>query len=127
MRGERIKQSLLNFHKALQSLEKAVIKDSLSELEMAGAIQNFEFCYELCWKTLKKMAESEGRSAASPRKAFQYALESGFISDDSTWIKMIDDRNKTTHTYDQAIAEEIFHNIQEKYYSILKALYENIS
>lgn len=127
MKDERIKQSLINFQKALTSLQKAVTKDSLSELELAGAIQNFEFCYEICWKTLKKKAESEGRSVGSPKKAFQYALESGFISDESTWLAMINDRNQTTHTYDQATAEEIFKHIKENYYPALKKLYQEIS
>jgi len=127
LKDERVRQSLLNFGKALSSLEKAVKKENLSELEMAGAIQNFEICYEVCWKTLKKMAESEGRSAASPRTAFQYAFEARFITNEPIWVEMIKDRNLTTHIYDQATAEKIFQHIRENYFPALKKLYKIIS
>lgn len=118
--------SLLNFERALKNLGKAVKKKKLSELEMAGAIQNFELCYEVCWKTLKKMAEAEGRSVASPRKAFQYAFEAQFISKETVWVEMINDRNRTTHIYDQATAEEVFKHIRKNYYPALVKLYQKV-
>jgi len=126
LKDQRIKQSLQNFEKALTQLKTAVEKNSLTELERSGAIQNFEYCYELCWKTLKKMAEGEGRSAPTPRKAFQYALEAGLIQNEKIWVEMILDRNLTTHTYDEKIAEKVYQNIREKYYSALELIFKTL-
>jgi len=52
----RWKQRFNNFNKALERLEKASLlskSETLSELEIEGLIQRFEYIYELGWKTLQ--------------------------------------------------------------------------
>jgi uncharacterized protein with HEPN domain len=38
------------------------------------------------------------------------------------WMAMIQSRNKTSHTYNQAVANEIVEAITNKYYLLLKVL-----
>lgn len=45
-----------------------------SELEKAGAIQAFEICYELSWKTMKRILAYRGLEANSPREVFRLYL-----------------------------------------------------
>ena len=47
-------------------------------------------------------------AARSPREALRVALRLAWISDESFWLRMLDDRNRTSHTYNEAVAEEIF-------------------
>lgn len=126
MKNAKAQQSLQNFKKALDSLNTAVLKSTLSDLELAGAIQNFEFSYELSWKTLQKYGASLGRKIVSPREAFQFALEAGHINDEKLWLDMIEDRNETVHTYDRDSAERIFKEIKGRYFQALSKLYNNL-
>lgn len=127
MSKAKAKQSLQNFKKALDSLNGAIIKTELSDLELAGAIQNFEFSYELSWKTLQKYGDSLGRKIVSPREAFQFALEAGYIQDEKLWLEMIEDRNETVHTYDQTNAERIWKEIKKFYFNALLGLYQQLA
>jgi nucleotidyltransferase substrate binding protein (TIGR01987 family) len=73
-----------------------------------SAIQRFEFTYELVWKTLKAHLESKGTIAYSPRDNLREAFQQGMIDGNPLWLKTIELRNLTTHTYNEAIAEMIY-------------------
>ena len=56
---------------AFSRLEEAIsnVKD---QLDKDGAIQRFEFVFELLWKTLKDYAQDKGRlDANSPKRCLQ--------------------------------------------------------
>ncbi|MBI3017725.1 MAG: nucleotidyltransferase substrate binding protein [Deltaproteobacteria bacterium] len=127
MKTKTTQQSLENFKKALESLKNAVLKSSLSELELAGAIQNFEFCYELLWKTLQKHASTLGRRIITPREAFQFAHQAGLIEDEKLWLNMIEDRNETVHTYDQTNAEHVYQEIKNRYFPAFLDIFKKLS
>jgi hypothetical protein len=38
---------------------------------------------------------------------------------DKIWLKILEDRNKTSHTYEEESAIEIFNNIKNEYIYIL--------
>ncbi|RTL07094.1 hypothetical protein EKK58_02865 [Candidatus Dependentiae bacterium] len=58
-----------------------------TEQEKAGAIQAFEYTYELSWKTMKRFLHERGREANSPRVVFRFAALEGFIQDPELfWI-----------------------------------------
>ncbi len=89
---------LKQLEKALASFRLGVI-DKPSEIERDGAIQRFEYSFELSWKTLKTVLEYLGvEDCKSPRKALQAGLIQGFIKmdDREIWLAMLEDRN---HTY----------------------------
>lgn len=41
-----------------------------TEQEQAGAIQAFEYSFELAWKTLKRVLKHKGLEVGSPRDTF---------------------------------------------------------
>lgn len=78
-----------------------------------GAIQRFEYTYELAWKSLKRVLEIE---AASPdaidllsfRDLIRLGAERGLIEEPSEWFAFREDRNISSHTYDEAKAAEVY-------------------
>lgn len=59
---------------------------TVTEQEKAGAIQAFEYCFELVWKIMKKLLEERGRIANSPKETFRMAALEGFIQDVEVWF-----------------------------------------
>ena len=68
-------QSLINFEKALESLKKACEAPIEEERDMAGIIKNFEFVYELSWKSLKRKLEDEGQQTSTPKDVIRTAFK----------------------------------------------------
>ena len=91
-----------------QAFLKMAIEEARSDLEKAGAIQAFEICYELSWKTMKRILSYRGIEANSPREVFRLAAQEKLINELDSWFDFIEKRNLTTHVYNLKIAEEIF-------------------
>lgn len=126
-KDDRWRQRFRNYEKAYQQLEKAIPvfrKDPENFVLQAGLIQIYKFTFELAWKTLKDFLESEGFMVASPKSTIRQAYASGYIHEGDLWIKALNDRNLTTHTYEEHIVAEVLEAIQEKYFFLLKDLYE---
>lgn len=81
----RWKQRLENYSKALKQLESAVIlsrKRVLSDLQVQGLIQAFEFSHELAWNVMKDYFFFQGNSnITGSRDASREAFQVGLISD----------------------------------------------
>ncbi len=122
----RWKQRFDNFKKALAQLNEAEElsrQRPLSPLENQGLVQAFEFTYELAWNTLRDFLMSKGvqgliGSKDTAREAFKVQL----ITDDKGWTMMLRDRNRSSHTYNQATAEEIVAQIHGRYVSLFLQL-----
>ncbi|HEX6981601.1 MAG TPA: HI0074 family nucleotidyltransferase substrate-binding subunit [Balneolaceae bacterium] len=113
--------------KALSTLEE-ILNEDFSLIVRDAAIQRFEYTFETIWKATKVyLSEEEGIIANSPKAVFREALTSGLLSDKQveTALKMTDDRNLTTHTYVEEVAQQIFEKLP-KYYKLMKQLFEQI-
>ncbi len=126
---DRWLQRFQNFEKAFNSLTESIealqnepdndfIKDSV--------IQRYEYTIELGWKTLKDYLEYEGfLDISSPKKVVRLGLKEGYLKDDM-WIMALNDRNKTSHAYDEEMSKEVIEEITEKYYYLLRDLVETL-
>ncbi len=129
----RWEQRFSNFTKALLKLDQAIIyinknlisqldelqilENVLDEIIKEGLIQRFEYTHELAWNVMKDYAEYQGNyeiggSRDATREAFQLQL----ISNGQIWMDMIISRNKSSHTYNEATANEIYSKIISEYY-----------
>ena len=64
-------------------------------------------------------AEYQGNNnVGGSRDATREALQLKIIEDGEIWMDMIQSRNKTTHTYNEATANEIYHKILEEYFPL---------
>lgn len=79
---------------------------------IAGAIQNFEFTYELCWKFMRRWLEvnlgSTYVEGVSRRELFRLAHQSRLIDEVDDWMLYHRARNQTSHVYDPKVAQEVY-------------------
>ncbi len=96
-------------------------------IQKAGLIQFFEISFELAWNVIKDYLEEQGFiEIKSPRGALKKAFETGLIADGHSWMQLLDDRNITSHAYDEATVDMIEGLIRQKYYPLLKQLYDTL-
>jgi nucleotidyltransferase substrate binding protein (TIGR01987 family) len=94
-----------------------------------AAIQRFEFTFELVWKTLQLYLEHEGLESGGPRAVLKRAFVMRLIPDQDeadVWLRMLDDRNLTSHAYDETLAVRIYTRIVQDYAPRLAQMAEKI-
>ena len=96
----QFEQAVGKLSDALEQKKNEYIRDS--------SIQRFEVTFELAWKAIKAFLEEQGITAYSPRECMKGALKTGLIEDNPDWLRMIELRNLTSHTYNEEVAEEIY-------------------
>ena len=107
---DRAKEEKARFSmiKNLDKLEKAQATferfrvDMKTDRDQAGAVQAFEFCYELAWKVMKAALEDRGLQTESPKDTFRKAALENIVQDPEIWFFFQKIRNITVHTYEQA-------------------------
>lgn len=119
----RWRQRFDQFDKSFALLESAMTIGKMTVIERAGLIQFFEMAFEQSWKLLKDFQEAEGFTIASPRQAIKQAFQSGLVTDGHAWISALEDRNLTTHTYNEQTADLVEQKIRNDYFPLLKSLH----
>lgn len=111
---ERLRQRIVIARKALSTLEEVLEIHAPSKIERDAAIQRFEYSFEAVWKAVKQyMLDVEGLDIGSPKGVIRSSMTVGLLSEEETTLalEMVDDRNQTVHTYNEALAEAIFSRI----------------
>jgi nucleotidyltransferase substrate binding protein (TIGR01987 family) len=126
MQNPRWKLRFNNYCKAFQTLVDAVelakTRD-LSKLEQQGLIQSFEFTHELAWNVLKDYLENKGViGLIGSKDATRAAFKNNLIDAGEAWMKMIEARNQTTHTYNTDTAQSVVEDILKQFYPAFSAM-----
>ena len=109
----KINLQLDQFKKAVSRLDE-VLNQPKTDIVRDSAIQRFEFCLDLSWKTLQThLKEQGGIIANSPKDTFREAYQNGLIDYSDDWIKLVDLRNETVHTYDETMAENVYRELPQ--------------
>ena len=125
---ESLKQKLKNFEKALLSLEEILVKVKLQKdtedfsVYRDSTIKRFEYSLEVARKLMSKYIEYVDKKINGQKLVLKQAFEFDLIEDD-IWFTMIDDRNMTTHEYDEQIAMQLLDSIY-KYETVLRKFLE---
>ena len=128
MSPKRIKQRVESFRKALTRFKQSLSEDpSLASSIIDGTIQRFEFTFELAWKCAKDYLNYTGVEANNPRSIIKELYSQKLIQDGDTWIQMLDDRNKTTHIYDEQEILKIYESINKNYFNLLQEFLDTMS
>jgi nucleotidyltransferase substrate binding protein (TIGR01987 family) len=119
------KESLRELGRALGRLGAALqLPLDSHDLILDGTIQRFEFVIELYGKALRQiLLDTQQVRTVFPKEALQQAYKAGWITNEKLWIGMIEDRNKTSHTYKHEKAMEIYEHIKV-YYPEMHKTYE---
>ena len=123
----RWKQRFENFDKSYKLLNKYAKQPITTELERAGIIQFFEMTFELAWKVLKDYLEAQEYLVKSPRETVKQAFQIGLIDNGHIWMDALSNRNLTTHTYDEELANKMTNEIITMYLPELDKMYEKLS
>jgi nucleotidyltransferase substrate binding protein (TIGR01987 family) len=92
---------------ALDRLETALARPE-DDITRDACIQRFEFTFELAWKAIQRQARTEGLECASPRECLRVAFSLGLVEEDARWMSMVEDRSRTSHTYDETTARAVY-------------------
>lgn len=114
------------FKNAIKRLEEVIeisTQRPLNSFENDSLIKRFEFTYEMAWKLMMSYEKENGitelmGSKDVVRRAFAMSL----IDNGEAWLEMIDDRNKTSHLYDEEMAEDVIDDILHTYYPLFLEL-----
>jgi nucleotidyltransferase substrate binding protein (TIGR01987 family) len=126
MSSTQINEAFIKTEKALQALKQMLdrpMQDDRGNID--AAIQRFEFTIELFWKLLKRILASKGLDVIYPKDVLQQAYKGSLIDNEQLWIAMLRDRNLTSHTYNEELADQIFKNLYT-YYPELKKTFEQL-
>lgn len=93
-----------------------------SDIQHAAVIHAFEFCFELGWKLLKVRLKDEGLDLATPKGVLRAAGDAGMIASVEEWLEYLRVRNLTSHTYNKAIADQVYGVISGGFVEAARAL-----
>ncbi len=124
-----LRSALISLEQALQITESDAFFDLNEDWRrtlIAGVIQNFEFCFELSWKMLKRQLEQELPSSTeldtvSYKALIRIGAERGLIADPSRWFDYRLMRNISSHTYNMEKARQVY-KISRPFFESSKAL-----
>ena len=100
--------------RAVMSLEQIMaqpLDNSMqSEFIRDGAIQRFEYTYELSWKILRRVLEThfEAKEPLTARDVFREAARRGLLEDVADWFSYHEARNQIAHIYSEDLAVQVY-------------------
>lgn len=116
-RQAEVRNAAARLQEAVAQPESSIVRDAV--------IQRFEFSFELVWKTLKLYLERQGHECGGPRPTLKKAFADGLIAtpeEADAWLQMLEDRNLTSHAYDEALATRIYQHVVRNYAALLGAM-----
>lgn len=117
---ERVVIRHQTFIKTLKTLEKPLKKITTNldrdtyEMIRDSLIQRFEYSFEACWQLLKQLLDDKfSVQANGTSNIFRESLRMKLIDENELeiFLEMSRDRNQTSHTYKEGVAQAIADDI----------------
>lgn len=125
----RAAEKTIQLQRAVSRLKEAIAEyeQTHSQAVRDGAIQRFEISAELAWKATQDYLEEQGYlDVHSPKAVMRKAYLEGLITDEQGWLSLLDARNKTSHLYDDILADQVYQQIQGTHLPLLDALMKRL-
>ena len=106
-----LKERLTGAGRALATLEELSGLARPSLVERDAAIKRFEYSFDVVWKAARQyLLDVNGVDERTPKSVVRAARVAGLLSDEraEAALAMTDDRNLTVHTYNEALAREVY-------------------
>lgn len=113
----RFEDGLYNFQKAFGKYAKVVdgketfYSQGFGDIYLDLVVKRFEFTYEMSWKAVKRYLDYIGLGCTGPRQCFKEAFTQKIIDCEDVWLDMIEQRNLSSHIYDEDEIKEILGKI----------------
>ena len=108
---DRLNQRIQVAKRALTTLQELTPIASPTGIERDAAIQRFEYSTEACWKAAQSVLSIQfGLELASPKSVIRSCAQNALLTEADARLAMnlVDDRNLTSHTYNEALAQAIW-------------------
>jgi nucleotidyltransferase substrate binding protein (TIGR01987 family) len=108
---QRVHQRIQLACRALATLQELTPIASPTLVERDAAIQRFEYSTEACWKAAQSVLSMQfGLELASPKSVIRASAQNALLTEADARLAMdlVDDRNLTAHTYNEALAQAIW-------------------
>jgi len=123
MDNKRLYERYKDYSNAVSRLKEALAANVDNDFIYDAVIQRFEFTYELSWKLLKAYISYQGiADVNTPREVYKEAFAASIIVDGELWIEMLNDRNLTSHVYDETQAKRIYCRVKDRYFQLFDSL-----
>ncbi len=109
----RFEDGLHNFQKAFERFAEVVDRkqefydEGFGDIYLDLIVKRFEFTYEMSWKVIRRCLDFMGLACSNPRSCFQEAYSQKILSDERIWLDMIEQRNLSSHIYDENEIKDI--------------------
>lgn len=124
------KGRLTIFKNAIERLTEVVNlgkQRPLSQFESDSLIKRFEFCYEMAWKLMMSYEKENGiTELLGSKDVIRRAYALSIIDNGEAWLEMVEDRNKTSHLYDEEMAKDVIDEINHTYYPLFLELLQKM-
>ena len=125
MNDRALKHLFDHLERSLDRLAEALAVSAEEPLVIDGTIQRFEFTFELFWRAVRRLLARQGIEAHSPKAVLQQAYRVAWLSDEPRWLKILENRSLTSHTYKEQLALEIYGRIPD-HHAALRAAFEGL-
>lgn len=103
---------------------------SIYDIVRDSVIKRFEYTFDTFWKFIREYLEEKHGikfTTISPKSVWREALNARLIAQEEfdQLINMVDDRNLTSHTYNELLAQEISQRVAN-YYKLIQTILKKI-
>jgi nucleotidyltransferase substrate binding protein (TIGR01987 family) len=114
-------------HKALTSLSYMAHKPQDPDRStIDSTIKRFEYTFEFFWKTLRLFLNEKGSNVFYAKDVLKEAYSARLIDNEEIWLSMLNDRNLTSHTYKEELADEMYKRIRN-YVPVLENTFKHLN
>ncbi|MDF1683489.1 MAG: HI0074 family nucleotidyltransferase substrate-binding subunit [Legionellaceae bacterium] len=113
---ERLRERVKIAERALKTFAELTPINEPTQIERDAMIQRFEYSFEAIWKAVKRyLYVVEGLEANSPKSTIRASFDIMLLNEEQAKQAMVmaDDRNLTSHTYNEGLADELLTRMQE--------------
>jgi nucleotidyltransferase substrate binding protein (TIGR01987 family) len=114
----RAEDGLYNFSNALDRFissierEDEIKNEGFGDIYLDLTVKRFEFTYEMSWRALKRYLDFVGMDVKNPRATFKEAYLQEIIDEENIWLDMIEQRNLSSHIYDEYEISDIVNKVE---------------
>jgi len=122
-KGQSLNEEL---SKAFERLEEALKLPSENVINQDASIQRFEFTFELSWKLMQEvLIENRIDTSRGVKTIIRDSANLGLIDNPEDWLKFLEDRNITAHTYKEEETRKIYEDLKD-FSPLVKKLLDKI-